>query len=175
MNIVATDIILLFAARIIRLFAYGFISVVLALYLSATGLSASGVGAILSATLAGDILVSLWVTMVADRVGRRNMLLFGATLMILAGLVFLLTTDPVWITLAAIIGIVSPSGGEIGLCLSIEQAALSQLGPDGRREGPPEEQHAPSRLDRREGRGLHLEGPRLPPGRDRGEAAHRPA
>ena len=133
MHIVTTDIILLFAARIIRLFAYGFISVVLALYLSATGLSASGVGAILSATLAGDILVSLWVTMVADRIGRRNMLLFGAALMILAGIVFLLTTDPVWITLAAIIGIVSPSGGEIGPFLSIEQAALSQLVPDGRR------------------------------------------
>ncbi|KAB2891114.1 MAG: MFS transporter [Desulfobulbaceae bacterium] len=133
MHIVTTDIILLFAARIIRLFAYGFISVVLALYLSATGLSASGVGAILSATLAGDILVSLWVTMVADRIGRRNMLLFGAALMILAGLVFLITTDPVWITLAAIIGIVSPSGGEIGPFLSIEQAALSQLVPDGRR------------------------------------------
>ena len=53
--------------------------------------------------------------------------------MILAGLVFLLTTDPVWITLAAIIGIVSPSGGEIGPFLSIEQAALSQLIPDHRR------------------------------------------
>ncbi len=133
MNIVTTDIILLFATRSIRLFAYGFISVVLALYLAATGLSASGVGAILTATLAGDILVSLWVTIVADRVGRRNMLLFGAALMILAGLVFLLTTNPVWITLAAIIGIVSPSGGEIGPFLSIEQAALSQLVPDNRR------------------------------------------
>jgi MFS family permease len=133
MNIVTRDVILLFAARSIRLFAYGFISVVLALYLAATGLSAAGVGAILSATLAGDILVSLWVTMVADRYGRKNMLLFGAALMILAGLVFLLTDDPVWITLAAIIGIVSPSGGEIGPFLSIEQAALSQLVPDSKR------------------------------------------
>jgi len=133
MNIVTRDIILLFTTRTIRLFAYGFISVVLALYLSATGLSASGVGAILTATLAGDILVSLWVTMVADRFGRKNMLLFGSALMILAGLVFLLTDDPVWITLAAVIGIVSPSGGEIGPFLSIEQAALSQLVPDNRR------------------------------------------
>jgi len=133
MNIVTRDIILLFATRTIRLFAYGFISVVLALYLVATGLSASGVGAILSATLAGDILVSLWATMVADRLGRKNMLLFGAALMILAGVVFLLTDDPVWITIAAIIGIVSPSGGEIGPFLSIEQAALSQLVPDSRR------------------------------------------
>lgn len=133
MNIVTRDIILLFATRTIRLFAYGFISLVLALYLAATGLSAAGVGAILTATLAGDILVSLWVTMVADRVGRKNMLLLGSALMILAGVVFLLTEDPVWITIAAIIGIVSPSGGEIGPFLSIEQAALSQLVPDNRR------------------------------------------
>ena len=133
MHIAARDIILLFATRTIRLFAYGFISVVLALYLAATGLGATGVGAVLTATLAGDILVSLWVTMVADRFGRRNMLLLGATLMILSGLVFLSTTNPVWITLAAIIGIVSPSGGEIGPFLSIEQAALAQLVPDNRR------------------------------------------
>ena len=133
MHIAARDIILLFATRTIRLFAYGFISVVLALYLAATGLGATGVGAVLTATLAGDILVSLWVTMVADRFGRRNMLLLGAALMILSGLVFLCTTNPVWITLAAIIGIVSPSGGEIGPFLSIEQAALSQLVPDNRR------------------------------------------
>lgn len=133
MHIVTRDIVLLFTARIIRLFAYGFVSVVLALYLAATGLSAAGVGAILTATLAGDIFVSLWVTMVADRVGRKNMLLLGAFLMILAGLVFLLTDDPVWITIAAIIGIVSPSGGEIGPFLSIEQSALSQLVPGSRR------------------------------------------
>ena len=133
MHIVTRDIILLFATRTVRLFAYGFISVVLALYLAATGLGATGVGAVLTATLAGDILVSLWVTMVADRFGRRNMLLLGAALMILSGLVFLCTTNPVWITLAAIIGIVSPSGGEIGPFLSIEQAALSQLVPDNRR------------------------------------------
>ena len=133
MNPATRDIVLLFSTRITRLFAYGLISVILGLYLASTGLSASGVGAILSATLAGDILVSLWVTLVADRVGRKNMLLLGAALMILSGLVFLFTTDPVWITLAAIIGIVSPSGGEIGPFLSIEQAALSQLIPDHRR------------------------------------------
>ena len=95
MHIVTRDIILLFATRTIRLFAYGFISVVLALYLAATGLGVTGVGAVLTATLAGDILVSLWVTMVADRFGRRNMLLLGAALMILSGLVFLCTTNPV--------------------------------------------------------------------------------
>jgi MFS family permease len=133
MNDVTRDIKILFSTRIIRLFAYGCISVVLALYLAATGLSAAGVGAVLTATLAGDILVSLWVTVVADRVGRKRMLLLGAVLMILAGLTFLLTNNPLLITLAAIIGIVSPSGGEIGPFLSIEQAALSQQVADNRR------------------------------------------
>lgn len=127
------DIALLFSARIVRLFAYGFISVILALYLGATGLSGAGVGAVLTATLAGDILVSLWVTMVADRVGRKRMLVLGSSLMIISGLIFFFTTNPILITLAAIIGIVSPSGGEIGPFLAIEQAALSQLIPDNRR------------------------------------------
>jgi MFS family permease len=127
------DIILLFSARIVRLFAYGFISVILALYLGATGLNPAEVGAILSATLLGDIIVSLWVTMVADRMGRKRMLLLGTLLMMLAGIVFLLTTNPLLITFAAIIGIVSPSGGEIGPFISIEQAALSQLIPDNKR------------------------------------------
>ena len=133
MNDASANIALLFSTRVIRLFAYGFISVVLALYLAATGLSPAGVGAVLSATLAGDIAVSLGVTVVADRVGRKRMLVFGAILMVLSGLAFLATTDPLWITLAAIIGIVSPSGGEIGPFLSIEQAALSQLLADHRR------------------------------------------
>ena len=127
------DIVLLFSARIVRMFAYGFISVILALYLSATGLRPAEVGAILSATLIGDIFVSLWVTMIADHMGRKRMLLLGSLLMMLAGLVFLLTTNSLLITLAAIIGIVSPSGGEIGPFISIEQAALSQLIPDNKR------------------------------------------
>jgi len=133
MNAHKSDTKLLFAARITRLFAYGFVSIVLVLFLAETGLSGSGIGAILTSTLAGDILVSLWITMIADRLGRKNMLLLGSLLMVMAGLVFLVTSNPVWLTFAAIIGIISPSGNEIGPFLSIEQAALSQLVPDKRR------------------------------------------
>ena len=133
MNTHKSDTKLLFAARITRLFAYGFVSIVLVLFLAETGLSGSGIGAILTSTLAGDILVSLWITMIADRLGRKNMLLLGALLMVMAGLVFFVTSNPVWLTFAAIIGIISPSGNEIGPFLSIEQAALSQLVPDKRR------------------------------------------
>jgi len=121
------DIVLLFATRITRLFAYGFLSVVLALYLLETGLSESQVGVILTLTLAGDAIISLWLTTSADRIGRRRMLLLGAGLMFLAGAVFLLTRNPILLALAAIVGVISPSGNEIGPFLSIEQAGLTQL------------------------------------------------
>ncbi len=127
------DIILLFSTRIIRLFGYGFLSVILVLYLAKIGLSDYAIGLLLSLTLAGDVLVSLWITIVADRIGRKRMLIVGAVLMALAGAVFVSTNNPILLTIAAIIGIISPSGNEIGPFLSIEQAALSQLLPDEKR------------------------------------------
>ncbi len=122
-----TDIRLLFSTRIIRLFAYGFLSVALALYLAQVGLTEPEIGLLLTLTLVGDVPVTLWITTSADRIGRRRMLLLGAGLMVLAGLVFALTRNFVLLVVTAVIGVISPSGNEIGPFLSIEQAGLSQL------------------------------------------------
>ena len=127
------DIILLFATRILRLFAYGGLSVVLALYLHEAGMGGAAIGLLFTLTLAGDAGISLWITTIADRVGRRRMLLLGAGLMALAGAVFAFTDNAVLLTIAAIVGVISPSGNEIGPFLSIEQAALSHLVPAERR------------------------------------------
>lgn len=128
-----SDLRLLFATRIMRLFAYGFLSVVLALYLAEAGLSEIQIGLLLTLTLAGDAAITLWLTTNADRLGRRRMLLAGALLMLLAGVVFIFTRNPILLTLAAIIGVLSPSGNEIGPFLSIEQASLTQLVTDQKR------------------------------------------
>jgi len=127
------DIPLLFTTRIIRMFGYGFLSVVLALYLAQRGLSEGEIGLLLTLTLAGDAAITLWITTSADRMGRRRMLIVGAALMILAGVIFSLTGNYILLVVTAIIGVISPSGNEIGPFLSIEQAALSQLLPDKRR------------------------------------------
>ena len=127
------DIALLFTTRITRLFAYGFLSVVLALYLEQVGLSEQAIGVLLTLTLVGDAGISLWMTTSADKLGRRRMLVLGAALMIVAGVVFISTGNPLVLTIAAILGVISPSGNEIGPFLSIEQAALSQLLPHQRR------------------------------------------
>jgi MFS family permease len=124
---------LLFATRMVRLFAYGFLSVVLVLYLAAAGLSNVQIGLLLTLTLVGDTLISLAITTSADRIGRRRMLLVGAALMVFAGVLFGLTRNFFLLLTAATIGVISPSGNEVGPFLALEQAALSQIVSDQRR------------------------------------------
>jgi MFS family permease len=121
------DINILFSTRIIRLFCYGFLSVVLALYLAEAGLSEGQIGLLLTLTLVGDAFISLWLTTSADRLGRKRTLILGALLMTSAGIAFILTRDVILLILAAIVGVISPSGNEIGPFLSVEQAGLTQL------------------------------------------------
>src|SRR2546430_2428437 len=122
-----SDVRLLVATRIARLFAYGFLSVVLVLYLAEAGLTENRIGLLLTLTLIGDTIISLLITTTADRIGRKAMLLVGAALMIFAGILFALTRNFLLLVIAATIGVISPSGNEVGPFLSIEQAALSQL------------------------------------------------
>ncbi|MDO8485778.1 MAG: MFS transporter [Candidatus Limnocylindrales bacterium] len=117
---------LLFELRTLRMFGYGFLAVILVLYLDALGLDALTIGAILTLTLVGDTLISLWLTTNADRIGRRRVLIAGSLLMVVAGLVFALTSWPPLLILAATIGVISPTGNEVGPFLAIEQAALSE-------------------------------------------------
>src|SRR5580693_5758058 len=120
---------LLFLARFVRLFAYGSLSVILVFYLIGLGLSESQTGLLLTLTLAGDTVVSLYLTTRADRIGRRRMLVVGAILMAAAGLTFAFTRNYLLLIIAGTIGVISPSGNEVGPFLSIEQAALSHVIP----------------------------------------------
>ena len=125
-----SDARLLFATRFLRLFAYGALSVVLVLYLVELGLSETETGLLLTSTLLGDTLVSLYLTTQADRIGRRRMLIIGAALMSAAGIAFAFTNRMWLLVIAGTIGVISPSGQEVGPFLSIEQAALAQVVPD---------------------------------------------
>jgi MFS family permease len=124
---------LLFVTRCVRLFAYGFLAVVLVLYLREVRLSEGRVGVLLTLILLGDTGLSLWLTTAADRLGRRRMLLAGSVLMALAGVLFALT-DNFWLLLVAgTVGVISPSGNEVGPFLAVEHAALAQSVPGERR------------------------------------------
>ena len=128
-----SDVRRLFATRMLRMFAYGLLSVVLVLHLTAAGLSESQIGLLLTLTLLGDTGISLFITTRADRAGRRRMLFIGAFLMVLAGVIFASTRSFWLLLLAATIGVISPSGNEVGPFLAVEQAALTQALPAHRR------------------------------------------
>jgi MFS family permease len=118
---------ILFLTRFVRLFAYGALSVILVFYLVGLGLTESQVGLLLTLTLAGDMVVSLFLTTRADRIGRRRMLIVGAVLMAAAGVAFAFTSNLLFLIIAGTIGVISPSGNEVGPFLSIEQAALTHV------------------------------------------------
>jgi MFS family permease len=125
--LLARDTLLLVAARITRLFAYGFLSVILVLYLTEIGVSEVSAGLLLTLALAGDAAVSLWLTSTADRRGRRRMLLIGAVLMAVGGAGFAVTSNWWLLAAAATVGVISPTGKDVGPFLSIEHAALSEI------------------------------------------------
>ncbi len=127
------DIALLFITRSVRMFGYGLLAVVVVLYLDAVGLSGAEIGLLLTLTLLGDAAISLWLTTHADRLGRRRVLVAGAALLLAGGFAFAATPVFAVLLVAATIGVISPSGNEVGPFLAVEQASLSQLVDPGRR------------------------------------------
>ncbi|SPO32458.1 related to MFS transporter [Ustilago trichophora] len=122
------DVWLLLAARFVRMLAFGSSSLILALFLSGLGQTPVQVGRFLTFTLIGDFLLSLLLTFVADSVlGRRNTLRLGALSMLVSGLVFAMTSHPHLLLVAAVFGVISPSGNEIGPFRAVEESILAEL------------------------------------------------
>jgi predicted MFS family arabinose efflux permease len=105
------------------------------------GFSEAVIGMVVSLTLIGDAVISLIMTTTADRFGRRRMLVIGAGLMLFEGTLCAFTRSLPLLLIAAIFGVISPSGYEVGPFLAVEQAALSDAVPDNDRPAAP----APSR------------------------------
>jgi predicted MFS family arabinose efflux permease len=94
--------------RLVRLFAYGGTTVILALYLSSLGISDQKIGLFMTLTLLGDVVISLILTIIADGIGRRRMLGLGSLLMTASGIIFA-TCSNYWILVAAsVLGVISP-------------------------------------------------------------------
>jgi MFS family permease len=117
---------LLLVARTLRTFAYGFLSVILAIYLKLIGFNDLYIGLILTATLLNSVIFTLIVSFYADRIGRRKVLIVYSALMSLSGLVFFVTSNYMALIISAFIGTINVTGTETGAFLSIEQALLPQ-------------------------------------------------
>jgi len=121
------DIVLLFCTRSLRLFAFGLVSVILVFFLTERGFNTTQVGWLLTLTLLGDAVISLFLTTRADRWGRRKTLVISGFLMVAAGLTVVLTGNFWLLAVAMTIGVISPTGNEVGPFLAVEQAALAHV------------------------------------------------
>ncbi|KAJ4406061.1 hypothetical protein N0V82_010207 [Gnomoniopsis sp. IMI 355080] len=107
--------------------AYGASSLILALFFNELHVSDARIGLFLTLTLVGDVVLSLAISLVADRFGRRRTVCCGALLMILSGTTFALSEN-YWVLLpAAVVGVLSATGGDTGPFRAIEESTISEL------------------------------------------------
>lgn len=113
------------AARALRAFADGYVSVLLPVYLLHLGVDAFHIGLLTTATLLGSAAMTLGVGFVAGRARLPALLLAGAALMVMTGLGFA-TLDAFWpLLLVALVGTLNPSAGEVSVFLPLEQTLLA--------------------------------------------------
>ncbi|ORY62578.1 major facilitator superfamily domain-containing protein [Pseudomassariella vexata] len=123
----STDVKLLCMQRFVRLFAYGASTLILVSYLEALGNTKTRIGLFMTLTLAGDVCISFFLTLFADAIGRKAILALGAVLMAASGIIFVVSGNYWVLLIAAICGVISPSGNEIGPFRAIEESIVAQL------------------------------------------------
>ncbi|OJJ08953.1 hypothetical protein ASPVEDRAFT_48073 [Aspergillus versicolor CBS 583.65] len=121
---------LLIAQRFVRLFAYGGSTLILASYLSALEISDDRIGLFMTLTLVGDVAISFLLTLFADALGRRAVLTLGSALMVGSGIIFALFGNYWLLLAAAVFGVISPSGNEVGPFKAVEESTLAHLTPN---------------------------------------------
>ncbi|KAH3669181.1 hypothetical protein WICMUC_005020 [Wickerhamomyces mucosus] len=121
------DIHLIILLRCLRLSAFGAISLILVKYLKSVGIEETQIGLLLTLTFIGELIFSFILAHVSDRLGRRRIIILSSILMSVTG-VLLYYFNSFWLlAIIMVIGIITPSGTEVGPFRSIEQSAISTL------------------------------------------------
>ncbi|KAJ7351538.1 MFS transporter [Mycena albidolilacea] len=121
------DVYLIILQRGIRLLVYGQSSLILTAFLKSLAFTDFQMGLFMTLILLGDAAGSLVLTIYADRLGRAKVLLGGSLLMVASGLVFASSQTYIVLLLAAMVGVITPSGNEVGPFRAIEESILAQL------------------------------------------------
>ena len=120
------DVTAILAAKTVRTFSYGFLGIVLPLYLSDLGLGPAGVGGAVTLMLLGSAMLTWAVRRPAERYGARATLVGLAGLSVIAALLLLVTREPWLVVLAAMLGNVAVGTGETGPFLTMEQVVVAR-------------------------------------------------
>ena len=116
---------ILLAMNPIQAFAGSFVSIIFAIYLNTLGLPLWQTGLVLSGGLAMSTLQNLVAGYIADRIGRRKLLIFLGLIRVCAGIVFALTTSHTILVVTAILASMGHGGG-FGVAQMLERVILAQ-------------------------------------------------
>jgi MFS family permease len=105
------DIALLLGGRALRSTSQGFLGVIVPVYLARAGYGATRVGVVFTAGAVGSMLLTATVGLVADRIGRKPLLIALGLLSGAAALTFALTERFPILLVAAAIGTIGRGGG----------------------------------------------------------------
>jgi MFS family permease len=122
----SADALRVLAVRGVRAFGDGFVALLLPIYLVERGFSALAIGAIVTGTLIGTAVMTLWVGWVANRQSRRLLLLAAAVLMVATGVGFAAITDFWPLLVIAVVGTMNPTSGDASIFVPLEQTVLTQ-------------------------------------------------
>ena len=110
--------------RALRSFSFGWLSVILVLYLQARGLGGAAIGAILTATMVEDALLTMLLSAVAARLGPARVMAATAPLIAFGGLLLAIADRPSMLLAGAVLGTLSPNGQDAGPFAPLEQSLL---------------------------------------------------
>lgn len=119
-----SDARVLLSARAIRALGDGLVSITLAAYLAAIGLSPAEIGLVIASTMLGSAALTLLVGFRAGSYSRRRLLRTMSVLMIATGLGFAAFTTFWPLALVGLIGTLNPSSGDVTAFQPVEQAAI---------------------------------------------------
>jgi len=117
---------LVFLAKAIRTYCYGFLGVLFPVHLNALGLGPEGIGIAITLTLVSSAVMTVAVRRPTERLGSRAVLIVLAALIVAAALLFATTRSPALAILAAMLGNLAVSVGETGPFLSLEQVLVAR-------------------------------------------------
>jgi MFS family permease len=122
----STDALRVLAARGVRAFGDGYVALLLPIYLVELGYNPLAIGAIVTSTLIGTALLTLWIGWIANRHSRRLLLIAAAVLMALTGAVFAVITNFWPLLVIAFVGTMNPTSGDASIFVPLEQTVLTQ-------------------------------------------------
>lgn len=113
------------AARSLRAFGDGYVALLLPIYLFELGFDAFAIGSIVTGTLIGTALLTIWIGLIAHRYSRKKLLIAAALLMAATGIGFAATTSYWPLLVIAFVGTMNPTSGDASVFLPLEQTVLA--------------------------------------------------